>query len=46
MSTITLTKDYGYSSYRISGLASGTVIDASAASWILDNNSIDGHSDP
>ena len=44
MSTITLTQDYGYSPYRITGLAAGTVIDASAASWILDNNSSDGHS--
>ncbi len=44
MSTITLTKDYGYSQYRITGLADGTVIDASAATWILDNNSSDGDS--
>ncbi|MDB5658124.1 MAG: hypothetical protein JWS10_739 [Cypionkella sp.] len=44
MSTITLNQDYGYSAYRISGLAAGTVIDASNASWILDNNSSDGHS--
>ena len=44
MSTITLTQDYGYSAYKITGLADGTVIDASAASWILDNNSSDGHS--
>ena len=44
MSTITLTQDYGYASYRITGLASGTVIDASTASWILDNDSSDGQS--
>lgn len=37
MATITLTRDYGYSSYKASGLKS-TVIDASSASWIVDNN--------
>ncbi len=45
MSTITLAKDFGYTAYRVSGLASGTVIDASDASWILDNNAGDGKSD-
>lgn len=44
MSTITLTQDYGYSAYRVTGLADGTIIDASTASWTLDNDASDGHS--
>jgi hypothetical protein len=36
--TITLNKDYGYSSYKApSGLDAGATIDASAASWIVAN---------
>jgi Ca2+-binding RTX toxin-like protein len=36
--TITLSKDYGYSSYKApSGLDAGTTIDASDASWIVSN---------
>ncbi|WP_046867459.1 M10 family metallopeptidase C-terminal domain-containing protein [Microvirga massiliensis] len=40
--TITLTKDYGQEAYKASGLADGTVIDATAASWIIDNSILDG----
>ncbi|NIX76883.1 calcium-binding protein [Microvirga terricola] len=37
--TITLNKDYGYTSYKApSGLAADTIIDASAASWIVANS--------
>ena len=44
MSTIKLTGDYGYKAYRVSGLASGTIIDAETATWIHDNDSSDGKS--
>jgi hypothetical protein len=40
MTTITLTGDYGYSAYYGSNLPSGTLIDATQASWHL-NQSID-----
>jgi Ca2+-binding RTX toxin-like protein len=43
-STITLTGNYGYKPYEVSGLAAGTTIDAETASWIHDNNSSDGSS--
>ncbi len=46
MGTITLTEDYGYNDYRVSGLAPGTTIDATGASWIQDNDSSDGQSNP
>jgi hypothetical protein len=42
MSTITLSGDYGQAPYRITNLAPGTVIDASQASWTLDNSILDG----
>ena len=38
MSTITLTGNYGTTPYKVSGLASGTVIDAETASWIQSNS--------
>ena len=38
MSTITLTGSYGTTPYKVSGLASGTVIDAETASWIQSNS--------
>ncbi|ANW00256.1 right-handed parallel beta-helix repeat-containing protein [Bradyrhizobium icense] len=38
MSTITLTGSHGTTPYKISGLASGTVIDAETASWIQSNS--------
>jgi Ca2+-binding RTX toxin-like protein len=38
MSTINLTGNYGTTPYRVSGLASGTVIDAETASWIESNS--------
>lgn len=39
MSTITLTSDYGYKQYKISsGLSSGSLLDASDASWIVSNS--------
>ena len=41
-STVTLTKDYGQEAYKASGLADSTVIDAKAASWIIDNSVLDG----
>ncbi|RST31437.1 calcium-binding protein [Sphingomonas ginkgonis] len=41
MTTYTLTQDYGYNSYRVSGLAAGSVIDATKASWIVDNSRTD-----
>jgi len=41
MTYITLDKDYGYTPYSVSGLSSGSVIDATKASWIEDNSSID-----
>lgn len=44
--TITLTGDYGYQQYRVSGLDAGTTINADAATWIHDNNSKDGSSNP
>ena len=46
MSTITLTEDYGYTQYKISGLPVGTIIDAEAATWIQDNDDSDGDSNP
>ena len=42
MSTITLAKDYGLTAERLSGLASGTIIDASSANFIQDNWAGDG----
>ena len=44
MSTITLTGNYGYTPYKISGLSAGTKIDAETATWIHDNNDSDGKS--
>jgi Ca2+-binding RTX toxin-like protein len=41
MSLITLNQNYGYTPYKISNLAAGSVIDATNASWIVDNSSID-----
>jgi hypothetical protein len=38
MSTINLTGSYGTTPYKVSGLASGTVIDAETASWIQSNS--------
>lgn len=38
MTTITLTGNYGYTPYKASGLAPGTIIDASTATWIQDND--------
>jgi hypothetical protein len=38
MSTITLTGSYGTTPYKVSGLVSGTVIDAETASWIQSNS--------
>jgi len=38
MSTISLTDSYGTTPYKVSGLASGTVIDAETASWIQSNS--------
>ena len=38
MSYITLTGSYGYTPYSVSNLAAGSVIDASAASWIVANS--------
>jgi hypothetical protein len=35
--TITLAGDYGQTYYRVTGLDSGTTIDANAATWRLDN---------
>lgn len=46
MSTITLTEDYGYDDYRVDGLPDGSTIDASGASWVHDNDSSDGQSNP
>ena len=46
MGTITLTGDQGYEAFKVSGLDSGTVIDASGASWIHDNDDGDGASSP
>jgi Ca2+-binding RTX toxin-like protein len=46
MTTINLSGDYGYKQYRVSGLPSGTTIDAGNATWIHDNNSSDGSSNP
>lgn len=37
MSTIKLTGNYGYKAYRAYDLPSGTIIDASTASWIVSN---------
>ncbi|MER9656827.1 hypothetical protein NKJ26_25575 [Mesorhizobium sp. M0152] len=36
-STIVLSGDYGYDSYKVSGLAADTTIDATKASWIVAN---------
>jgi hypothetical protein len=38
MSTINLTGSYGTTPYKVSSLASGTVIDAETASWIQSNS--------
>ncbi len=38
MSTITLTGSYGTTPYKVSGLASGTIIDAETASWVQSNS--------
>lgn len=38
MSYITLVGSYGYTPYKVSGLAAGSVIDATNASWIEDNS--------
>ncbi|WFU18450.1 right-handed parallel beta-helix repeat-containing protein [Bradyrhizobium sp. CB3481] len=38
MTTITLAGSYGTQPYKVSGLASGTVIDAETASWIQSNS--------
>ncbi len=46
MTTITLQDDYNYDAYRVNGLADGTIIDASGATWIQDNDSSDGASSP
>ncbi|OSP53864.1 calcium-binding protein [Pseudoruegeria sp. SK021] len=46
MNVVTLTGDYGYSPYKISGLEAGTLIDAETASWIHDNDDTDGKSSP
>jgi Ca2+-binding RTX toxin-like protein len=37
MSTITLNTSYGYTPYKASNLATGTIIDATKASWIVAN---------
>lgn len=44
--TVVLTKNYGYEQYSAQGLPSNTVIDASAASWIHDNDDTNGLSNP
>jgi Ca2+-binding RTX toxin-like protein len=44
LSTITLTGNYGYTPYEVSGLSAGTTIKADTASWIHDNDSSDGKS--
>jgi Ca2+-binding RTX toxin-like protein len=44
--TISLTENYGYTAYKASGLASGTLIKADTASWIHDNDAGDGKSNP
>jgi len=44
LSTITLTGNYGYTPYKVSGLSAGTKIDAETATWIHDNNDGDGSS--
>ncbi len=47
MTEITLSKDYGYEQYMAKGLATGTIINASGATFIQDNNnSDDGRSNP
>jgi hypothetical protein len=46
MSTITLTEDYAYTSYKITGLEYGTIIDAETATFIQDNDDSDGDSNP
>lgn len=38
MTYITLSQDYGYTPYSVSNLAAGSVIDATNASWIVDNS--------
>ena len=38
MSYITLTANYGYSTYSVSNLSAYSTIDASSASWILSNS--------
>ena len=38
MPIIKLSQNYGYSSYRVSGLEAGSTIDATGASWIVDNS--------
>lgn len=38
MSFIRLNQNYAYSSYRVSGLEAGSTIDATEASWIVDNS--------
>ena len=42
MSTITLTGNYGSTPYKVSGLASGTMIDAETATWLQDNDGGNG----
>ena len=41
-----MSSDYGYQQYRVSGLEAGSTINASGATWIQDNNSRDGSSNP
>ena len=38
MTYITLSQDYGYTPYKVTGLTAGSVIDATGASWIVDNS--------
>lgn len=38
MTYITLSQNYGYTPYSVSNLAAGSVIDATNASWIVDNS--------
>jgi Ca2+-binding RTX toxin-like protein len=42
MSTISLTGDFGFSAKRLAGLATGTKVDASSASFVQDNWAGDG----
>ncbi|MGG5817776.1 M10 family metallopeptidase C-terminal domain-containing protein [Falsiroseomonas sp. HW251] len=43
---INLSSAYGYTQYRVSGLEAGTIVNAGDSTWIHDNNSADGHSNP